>query len=63
MLNSSILLSGTIAPLFKLNALLGIIRSSSIFCLKPRPLHSGHAPNGELNENILGSNSAIEKSQ
>ena len=46
------MLSGTIAPLFKLNALLGIIRSSSIFCLKPRPLHSGHAPNGELNEGI-----------
>src|SRR3989338_2412199 len=35
--------------------------SSPKKCLVPRPLHSGHAPYGELNENRRGSISGYEK--
>ena len=31
----------------------------SIFIDSPKPSHSGQAPNGELNENILGASSSI----
>ena len=37
----------------------GIRRSGSMLCTKPSPLHSGQAPRGLLNENILGSSSSM----
>ena len=46
---------GLIAPSIILLFLSGIIRSGSNSILIPRPLHSSHAPNGELNEKDLGS--------
>ena len=45
-------------PSYNVFDLSGIIKSSSIFITNPIPLHSGHAPNGLLNENILGVNSS-----
>ena len=43
----------------------GLVISNSGFNteLKPNPLHSGHAPKGELNEKNVGSNLPIVKSQ
>ena len=52
-----------IAPLLILLSLSGIIKSSLILSLVPNPLHSSHAPYGELKENIRGSSSLIEKLQ
>ncbi len=43
-------------PSYKVLFLSGTIKSSSIFKY-PIPVHSGHAPYGLLNENILGVNS------
>ena len=57
---SSIFLNGNIAPLFNDFVLSGITKSTSIFCLNPKPLQYGHAPYGALNENILGSSSLNE---
>ena len=37
----------------------GMILFSSIFRNTPSPVHFGHAPNGLLNENILGDRSSI----
>src|ERR671922_1066470 len=51
---------GFIAPSSKLLDLSGIIKSGSNSILMPRPLHSLHAPNGELNENVRGSKSPRE---
>ena len=48
-----------IAPSLILRRLSGIIRSSSNSILYPSPKHSGHAPNGLLNEKLLGSISSI----
>src|SRR5919204_4722814 len=48
---------GFIAPSSMLFDLSGIINSGSNSILIPRPLHSLHAPNGELNENVRGSKS------
>ena len=45
-------------PSYKVLFLSGIIKSSSILIKYPIPVHSGHAPNGLLNENILGDNSS-----
>ena len=56
-------LTTAIAPSFKLLFLSGIIKSSSILYFTPSPLHSGQAPHGALNENILGSNVGSEKLQ
>ena len=39
----------------------GMIKSLSTSNLVPIPEHSGHAPNGELNENERGSNSSKER--
>ena len=41
----------------------GIMSSSSTSSFVPIPVHSGHAPNGELNENERGSNSSNERLQ
>src|SRR5919108_5906843 len=51
---------GLIAPSSMLFDLSGIINSGSNSILMPRPLHSLHAPNGELNENVRGSKSPSE---
>ena len=59
---SSLLLMTTIAPSWILRSLLGTTRSSSILYFIPSPLHSGQAPQGALNENILGSRVGREKS-
>ena len=39
------------------------MRSSSTSSFVPIPVHSGHAPNGELKENERGSNSSNERLQ
>ena len=44
-------------PSYNVLFLSGITKSGSIFIKYPMPEHSGHAPNGLLNENILGDNS------
>ena len=44
-------------PSYSVLFLSGTIKSSSIFIKYPIPVHSGQAPNGLLNENILGVNS------
>src|SRR5687767_994577 len=49
------LLQGFMAPSSKLNFLFGITNSESTSCLVPRPVHSGQAPCGELNEKSRGS--------
>src|ERR1019366_1330473 len=41
----------------------GMSRSGSTFCTVPRPLHEGHAPNGELNEKRRGVISVSEVPQ
>ena len=46
-------------PSYNVLSLSGIIKSSSILIKYPIPVHVGHAPNGLLNENILGDNSPI----
>src|SRR5215510_11516279 len=51
---------GLMAPSSMLLDLSGIIKSGSNSILMPRPLHSLHAPNGELNENVRGSRSPRE---
>ena len=45
----------TIAPSSILRLSSGIISSASNSILYPSPKHSGHAPNGLLNEKLLGS--------
>ena len=45
------------APSIILSDLSGIIKSSENSILNPSPAHTGHAPNGLLNEKLLGSNS------
>ena len=45
-----------------LRFLSGISKSSSMCILLPKPLQSGHAPNGELNEKLRGSSSSKLKS-
>src|SRR5919201_6428667 len=54
---------GRIAPSIMLFDLSGIIKSGSNSIFMPRPLHSLHAPNGELNENVRGSKSPREMPQ
>src|SRR5688500_12720531 len=51
---------GLIAPSIMLFDLSGIIKSGSNSILMPSPLHSLHAPNGELNEKVRGSKSPSE---
>ena len=46
-------------PSYSVLFLSGKIKSSSIFIKYPIPKQSGQAPNGLLNENILGVNSSI----
>src|SRR5574344_1201605 len=46
---------GAIAPLRIDRFSSGITKSGDIFNLNPSPSHSEQAPNGELNENKLGS--------
>ena len=41
----------------------GITKSESTSSLLPSPVHSGQAPNGELNEKDLGSSSSKESEQ
>ena len=53
------LFHGSIAPSAKLNFGLGTTISGSKYDLFPKPLQSGQAPNGLLNENSLGSISSI----
>src|SRR6185503_12292004 len=53
-------LHGTIAPSKMLLDLFGMTSSGSNSVLIPSPLHSLHAPNGELNENVRGSRSPSE---
>ena len=48
-----------IAPSFRESFGSGTTSSSSTVSLKPRPEHSGHAPNGLLKENILGVSSSM----
>src|SRR3989338_6675548 len=56
-------LHGTIAP-SKMDLLLsGITRSASNSIFIPNPLHALHIPNGELNENVLGSRSPMVNPQ
>ena len=50
-------LHGTIAPSKIDFVLSGITKSGSNSILTPNPLHWLHIPNGELNENVRGSNS------
>lgn len=45
----------TIAPSLILNDVSGISNSGENSILKPRPLHTGQAPNGLLKEKLLGS--------
>ena len=47
------------APCFKLSSLFGTTRSTSTSLDSPSPLHTSQAPNGALNENILGDNSSM----
>ncbi len=47
------------APSFMLNEVSGIRRSGSNSILYPSPAHTGHAPNGLLNEKLLGSISSM----
>src|SRR5919202_2900521 len=54
---------GLIAPSIILFDLSGIIKSGSNSILIPKPLHSLHAPKGELNENVRGSRSPREMPQ
>ncbi len=49
---------GAIAPSYIEIESSGMSSSSSTSSFVPIPVHSGHAPNGELNENDLGSNSS-----
>ena len=49
---------GAIAPSLIVRLGSGITSSSSTSSWVPRPVHSGHAPNGELNENDRGSSSS-----
>ncbi|KIR01176.1 hypothetical protein P261_02874 [Lachnospiraceae bacterium TWA4] len=49
----------TIAPSLILSVGSGIINFSSNSILNPRPAQTGHAPNGLLNEKLLGSTSSI----
>src|SRR5213593_330156 len=53
---------GSTAPCFNERSGFASTRSASGSSLVPRPVHAGHAPCGELNENIRGSISPIEKS-
>ena len=46
---------GRIAPSASVNRLFGNTSSGSTSRFEPSPVHSGHAPYGLLNENILGS--------
>ena len=48
-----------IAPSLRLRDVSGIIRSTSNSLLNPRPVQHGHAPNGLLNEKLLGSISSM----
>src|SRR3989338_4012921 len=48
---------GRMAPSAMLKRLFGITRSGSTSSFVPRPVHVGHAPCGELNENSRGSSS------
>ena len=51
------------APSMMDRFLLGMMRSGSTrFCI-PRPVHTGHAPYGLLNENMRGVSSSIEMPQ
>ncbi len=49
---------GTSAPAARLLARSGTTRSGSISRRVPRPVQDGHAPCGELNENVRGSSSS-----
>ena len=52
-----------IAPCLMDSLGLGMMRSGSTrFCM-PRPVHTGHAPYGLLNENMRGVSSSIEMPQ
>ena len=51
--------STTIAPSLIDSLVSGIIRSGSNSILNPRPAQHGHAPNGLLNEKLLGSISSM----
>src|SRR5205085_3618870 len=53
---------GRTAPSFSERSGLPKTSSGSGSRLVPRPVHAGHAPCGELNENVRGSISPIEKS-
>ncbi len=46
------------APSYTLSALLGMTRCSSMPMIFPNPSHSGHAPAGELKENMLSEGSS-----
>ncbi len=49
------------APLPRLLSGFGMSSVGSISSFVPRPAHDGHAPCGELNENVRGSSSSIVK--
>ncbi|MNO74984.1 hypothetical protein D3C76_660070 [compost metagenome] len=51
------------APSSMLFDISGTSKSGSTIIFAPRPSHSGQAPKGLLNENILGDNSSILKPQ
>ena len=50
---------GTSAPSATLRSRSGMTRSGSITSWVPMPVHVGHAPCGELNENERGSSSSM----
>ena len=52
-----------IAPSSRETLLFGMTRSGSTLSCVPRPVHSGHAPKGLLNENMRGVNSSMEMPQ
>src|ERR1051326_7301790 len=52
-----VLLQGRMAPSARVSLLFGITKSGSTVSLVPRPLQSGQAPCGELNEKSRGSSS------
>ena len=52
--------NGTMAPWRMDSPLSGMTFVMSISLMYPRPLHFGHAPSGELNENLFGAGSPYD---
>ena len=55
------LVHGTMAPSRRFLLRSGMTWRGSISIFTPRPVHSGHAPYGELNENMRGASSSNDR--